>query len=120
MLPFATVCHRFSLVVFGLLFLAATINYIDRQILALLKPILEHEPGWRNEEPGFSTFVAWAEELAERFLAVGEDSFDVATDKQFIDQRAAKDGVTHVIPAKGASTAGLEAVLVNPLAVGAT
>jgi ACS family hexuronate transporter-like MFS transporter len=30
----------------GLLFLAATINYIDRQVIALLKPALQRELGW--------------------------------------------------------------------------
>jgi ACS family hexuronate transporter-like MFS transporter len=36
-----------------LLFLATTINYVDRQILALLKPILDNELGWTNEQYGF-------------------------------------------------------------------
>lgn len=35
-----------------LLFFATTINYIDRQILALIKPILDVELGWTNEEYG--------------------------------------------------------------------
>jgi MFS transporter, ACS family, hexuronate transporter len=30
----------------GLLFLAATINYVDRQVIALLKPTLQRELGW--------------------------------------------------------------------------
>jgi ACS family hexuronate transporter-like MFS transporter len=33
-----------------LLFVATTINYIDRQILSLLKPILDLELGWTNEQ----------------------------------------------------------------------
>lgn len=36
----------------ALLFFATTINYIDRQILALIKPILDQELGWTNEEYG--------------------------------------------------------------------
>ncbi len=36
----------------ALLFLATTINYIDRQILSLLKPLLDHELGWTNEQFG--------------------------------------------------------------------
>lgn len=36
----------------ALLFFATTINYIDRQILALIKPILDTELGWTNEEYG--------------------------------------------------------------------
>lgn len=37
----------------ALLFLATTINYIDRQILSLLKPILDHELHWTNEQFGY-------------------------------------------------------------------
>src|SRR3954451_13622557 len=33
-----------------LIFLATTINYIDRQILALIKPILDNELKWTNSE----------------------------------------------------------------------
>src|SRR5512135_1990525 len=36
----------------ALLFAATTINYIDRQILSLLKPILDEQLGWSNEEFG--------------------------------------------------------------------
>ncbi len=35
-----------------LLFFATTINYIDRQILALLKPLLDEELHWTNEQFG--------------------------------------------------------------------
>jgi MFS transporter, ACS family, hexuronate transporter len=37
----------------GLLFFATTINYIDRQILSLLKEILDVEIGWTNEQFGW-------------------------------------------------------------------
>ena len=40
-----------------LLFLATTINYIDRQILSLVKPILDVELGWTNEEFGIVNAV---------------------------------------------------------------
>jgi MFS transporter, ACS family, hexuronate transporter len=40
-------------VVCGLLFFATTINYIDRQILSLLKPILDEELHWTNEQFGY-------------------------------------------------------------------
>lgn len=43
---------RFRWVIAALLFLATTINYIDRQILALLKPTLDHELGWTNQQYG--------------------------------------------------------------------
>jgi MFS transporter, ACS family, hexuronate transporter len=43
---------RYRWLVCGLLFLATTINYVDRQILSLLKPILDEELGWTNEQFG--------------------------------------------------------------------
>jgi ACS family hexuronate transporter-like MFS transporter len=39
-------------VICGLLFFATTINYIDRQILSLLKPILDEQLKWTNAEFG--------------------------------------------------------------------
>ncbi len=43
---------RYRWLICGLLFFATTINYIDRQILSLLKPILDTELGWTNEQFG--------------------------------------------------------------------
>ena len=43
--------HRW--VILALLFFATTINYVDRQILALLKPMLDAELGWTNEQYGY-------------------------------------------------------------------
>jgi ACS family hexuronate transporter-like MFS transporter len=40
-------------VICGLLFFATTINYIDRQILSLLKEILDKQIGWTNEQFGW-------------------------------------------------------------------
>ena len=40
-------------VVCALLFAATTINYIDRQILALIKPILDEQLHWTNEQFGY-------------------------------------------------------------------
>src|SRR5687768_3774448 len=40
-----------------LLFIATTINYVDRQILSLVKPILDIELGWSNEEFGIVNAV---------------------------------------------------------------
>jgi ACS family hexuronate transporter-like MFS transporter len=37
----------------GLLFFATTINYVDRQVLGLLKPVLEKELGWREADYGW-------------------------------------------------------------------
>jgi len=42
--------HRWA--VCGLLFFATTINYIDRQILSLLKPVLDDQLHWTNAEFG--------------------------------------------------------------------
>ena len=36
----------------ALLFAATTINYMDRQILSLLKPVLDEQFGWTNEQFG--------------------------------------------------------------------
>lgn len=43
---------RVRWIVCGLLFLATTVNYIDRQILALVKEFLDRELGWTNEQFG--------------------------------------------------------------------
>lgn len=47
----------------ALLFLAATINYIDRQSVAILKPTLQHQFGWSESDYGdvvFSFSLAYA------------------------------------------------------------
>src|ERR1700749_1418151 len=48
----ATTSGRYRWVVCGLLFFATTINYMDRQILSLLKPILDTELHWTNAQFG--------------------------------------------------------------------
>lgn len=40
-------------VICALLFFATTINYVDRQILSLIKPVLDQELGWTNEQFGW-------------------------------------------------------------------
>ncbi|MFZ5892871.1 MAG: MFS transporter [Myxococcota bacterium] len=47
-----TTVGRYRWLVCTLLFLATTVNYIDRQILALVKPMLDNELGWTNEQFG--------------------------------------------------------------------
>src|SRR5690349_19578885 len=44
---------KYRWVVCGLLFFATTVNYIDRQILALLKEILDQQIGWTNQQFGW-------------------------------------------------------------------
>jgi len=40
----------FRWVICGLLFLAATVNYIDRQVIGILKPTLQHEFAWTETD----------------------------------------------------------------------
>lgn len=54
---------RYRWVICGLLFFATVINYMDRQILGLLAPVLQHDVGWSQVEYGrivmtFSAFYA--------------------------------------------------------------
>lgn len=51
MIP-STRIGNYRWVICALLFFATTINYIDRQILSLLKEILDKELGWTNEQFG--------------------------------------------------------------------
>jgi MFS transporter, ACS family, aldohexuronate transporter len=48
----AVAVGNYRWVICALLFFATTINYMDRQILALLKEILDRKIGWSNEEFG--------------------------------------------------------------------
>ena len=41
----------------GLLFFATTVNYIDRQVLGLLKPVLEKDLGWNEVDFGWIVFA---------------------------------------------------------------
>jgi MFS transporter, ACS family, hexuronate transporter len=41
----------------GLLFYATTVNYVDRQVLGLLKPIISQELGWHEREFGWVVFA---------------------------------------------------------------
>ena len=50
--PPQTTSGRYRWVVCGLLFFATTVNYMDRQILSLLKPILDGQLHWSNEQFG--------------------------------------------------------------------
>ena len=53
--PEASEMHQsnYRWVICALLFFATTINYVDRQILSLLKPILDNELHWTNAEFGW-------------------------------------------------------------------
>jgi ACS family hexuronate transporter-like MFS transporter len=41
----------------GLLFFATTVNYVDRQVLGILKPVLEKELGWKDTDYGWVIFT---------------------------------------------------------------
>jgi MFS transporter, ACS family, hexuronate transporter len=41
----------------GLLFFATTVNYVDRQVLGILKPVLERELGWSEKDFGWVVFA---------------------------------------------------------------
>src|SRR5678816_2747462 len=44
-------------VICGLLFLAATINYVDRQVIGILKPTLQAQFGWTEIDYGDIVFA---------------------------------------------------------------
>jgi ACS family hexuronate transporter-like MFS transporter len=48
---------RYRWLICGLLFLATTINYIDRQILSLIKPILDDQLKWTNSQFGLTNSI---------------------------------------------------------------
>src|SRR3989304_2218468 len=46
------IMSKYRWIICTLLFFATTINYIDRQILSLLKPILDEQLGWTDTQFG--------------------------------------------------------------------
>jgi MFS transporter, ACS family, hexuronate transporter len=50
--PITSTLGRYRWLICSLLFLATTINYIDRQVLALIKGTLDTELGWTNAQYG--------------------------------------------------------------------
>ncbi|HVP48442.1 MAG TPA: MFS transporter [Bryobacteraceae bacterium] len=48
---------RVRWIICGLLFFATTVNYIDRQVIGILKPTLERELGWRESDFGWIVFA---------------------------------------------------------------
>ena len=65
--------HRW--LICSLLFAATTINYMDRQILSLLKPILDQELHWTNEQFG------WVNSLFQGAYALSYLAFGWFIDK---------------------------------------
>lgn len=70
----ATRVGRYRWVIVGLLFAATAINYIDRQMLGVLKPTLSSEMGWTESD--FAGIVFWFQ-LA---YAIGYISFGKIVD----------------------------------------
>lgn len=66
---------NFRWIVCALLFFATTINYIDRQILSVIKEILDKEIGWTNAEFG------WVQAAFQLSYAVGLLGFGWLVDK---------------------------------------
>jgi ACS family hexuronate transporter-like MFS transporter len=62
-------------VICAVLFFATTINYIDRQILSLIKPILDQELHWTNEQFG------WVNSLFQGAYAISYLGFGWFIDK---------------------------------------
>jgi MFS transporter, ACS family, hexuronate transporter len=73
--PSKRVIGRYRWLVCSLLFLATTVNYIDRQILSLLKPILDEQLHWTNEQFG------WVNSAFQAAYAVGLLGFGVFIDR---------------------------------------
>src|SRR5258705_4661446 len=48
---------KFRWTICGLLFLAATINYVDRQVIGILKPTLQAQFGWTEIDYGDIVFA---------------------------------------------------------------
>lgn len=48
---------KYRWIICGLLFAATTINYVDRQVLSLLKPLLEHKFNWTEKDYSYLVIV---------------------------------------------------------------
>jgi MFS transporter, ACS family, aldohexuronate transporter len=73
---------RFRWTICGLLFLAATINYVDRQVIGILKPTLQGEFGWSEIDYGDIVF-AFQLAYAIGFLFAGRIMDRLGTKKGF-------------------------------------
>src|SRR5688572_12285941 len=73
---------RFRWTICALLFFAATINYIDRQVIGILKPTLKTELGW--DEIAYSNVVFWFQAAyALGFILMGRLMDRLGTRKGF-------------------------------------
>jgi ACS family hexuronate transporter-like MFS transporter len=73
---------RYRWTICALLFFATTINYIDRQVLGILAPLLQRDAGW--SESDFAAIVSWfSAAYALGFLVMGRVMDRVGTRKGF-------------------------------------
>src|SRR5829696_2847139 len=73
---------RYRWTIVALLFFATTINYIDRQVLGILAPMLQKDLGWNEQE--FGDIVSWFTiAYAIGFLFVGRIMDRVGTKRGF-------------------------------------
>jgi ACS family hexuronate transporter-like MFS transporter len=98
---------RFRWTVCALLFFATTVNYVDRQILGLLAPVLQKDIGWSELEYGF---IVTAFQAA---YALGLALFG-----WFVDRRGTKRGYTVSVASWSLAAAG-HALVRTPLGFGA-
>lgn len=89
------VMHNYRWVICALLFFATTVNYIDRQILSLLKGTLDKEIGWTNYEFG------WVNSAFQLAYGVGLLGFG-----WFVDRFGTKIGYAVSIAAWSVAAAG--------------
>jgi MFS transporter, ACS family, hexuronate transporter len=71
----ASTVGRYRWLICSLLFFATTVNYMDRQILSLLKPILDSQLKWTNAEFG------WVNAAFQLAYGVGLFGFGTLIDK---------------------------------------
>lgn len=99
---------RYRWVICGLLFAATAINYVDRQMIGLLKPTLQDEFGW--DERAYADIVFWFQAA----YAIGYIGFGA-----FIDRLGARLGyaaaftiwtAAHILHGAVSSIAGFAAV----------
>jgi MFS transporter, ACS family, hexuronate transporter len=69
-------------IICGLLFFASAINYIDRQVIAILKPTLQKEFGWSDIDYGWIIF-AFTTAYALGFIFVGRLMDKIGTKRGF-------------------------------------
>ena len=102
-MPVSTI-KNYRWIIVTLLFLATTINYVDRQIIGLLKPILEVEFHWTVAKTDVIAAARIASDTTRGLLPAGFWTFPVS----------ANDGDMIYVRSTGAvSTGGLSYFLVE-------